>query len=383
MERFDAIVIGAGVAGAAAAASLARRGRVLVLEQFDFLHERGSSHGGSRIFRHAYEDPRYVRLAQAAEQRWRALEARSGERLLLRTGGLDLGTVGEGERDPIEAALGAAGSPVERLTADEVRRRFPAYVLGDDREALFSPDAGILAATRAVATLLRDAAAEGAELMERMPVTDLALHDDGVEVATPAGRFSAERLVVAAGAWTDRLLTDLGVPLRVEQQQVLYLRVRDGRLHAPERMPVFIDRRGGIYGFPLFERPHALKVSDHEGAPTVLVGERTFDVDANRAADTARRAADLLPGVTTDVVAAQTCLYTKTPDEHFVLDRLPGHPYAVVMAGFSGHGFKFGAVLGDVAAALLDGDSDAFDLGPFGLAGRAATWPAHAVEDRG
>lgn len=370
MERFDTIVIGAGVAGAAAAASLARRGRVLVLEQFDFLHERGSSHGGSRIFRHAYEDPRYVRLAQAADKRWRALEARSGERLLLRTGGLDLGTLGEGELDPIEAALTAAGSPVERLSAEEVRRRFPAFALGDDREALFSPDAGILAATRAVATLLRDAAGEGAELRERTAVTDLALHDDGVEVATSGGRYAADRLVVAAGAWTDRLLTDLGVPLRIEQQQVLYLRVRDGRLHAPERMPVFIDRRGGIYGFPLFERPHALKVSDHEGAPTVTLETRTYETHAERAAETVRRATALLPGVSGDVTEAQTCLYTKTPDEHFVLDRLPGHPHAVVMAGFSGHGFKFGAVLGDVAAALLDGDADAFDLGPFGLAGR-------------
>lgn len=370
MERFDAIVIGAGVAGAAAAASLARRGRVLVLEQFAFLHERGSSHGGSRIFRHAYEDPRYVRLAQAADQRWRALEARSGERVLLRTGGLDLGTLGEGELDPIEAALTAAGSPVERLSAEEVRRRFPAFALGDDREALFSPDAGILAATRAVATLLRDAAGEGAELRERTPVTALALHDDGVEVTTSGGRFAADQLVVAAGAWTDRLLTDLGVPLRIEQQQVLYLRVRDGRLHAPERMPVFIDRRGGIYGFPLFDRPHALKVSDHQGAPTVTLETRTFDTHAERAAETVRRATALLPGVSGDVTEAQTCLYTKTPDEHFVLDRLPGHPHAVVMAGFSGHGFKFGAVLGDVAVALLDGEDDAFDLSLFGIAGR-------------
>jgi glycine/D-amino acid oxidase-like deaminating enzyme len=111
-------------------------------------------------------------------------------------------------------------------------------------------------------------------------------------------------------------------------------------------------------------------VSDHEGAPTVTLEERTFDVDAERAADTAKRAAALLPGVTTEIVDAQTCLYTKTPDEHFVLDRLPHAPHVVVMAGFSGHGFKFGAVLGDVATALLDGDDDAFDLSAFGIAGR-------------
>lgn len=372
MQRYDSIVIGAGIAGAAAAASLARRGRTLVLEQFAFLHERGSSHGGSRIFRHAYPDVRYVRLAQAADQRWRALEARSGERLLLRTGGLDIGTLAGRELDPIAAALDAGGSPVERLSAAAVRARFPAFALEDDREALYSPDAGILAATRAVATLLRDAAVEGAELRERTPVTALHVHDDGVEVETPAGRFVAARAVLAAGAWTERLLGALALPLRVEQQQVIYLRVRDPRLHAPERMPVFIDRRGGFYGFPLCERPHALKVSAHEGAPTVRLEERTFEIDEVRAADTARRAVELLPGVTDEIVDAQTCLYTKTPDEHFVLDRLPGHAHVVVMAGFSGHGFKFGAVLGDVAAALLSGDENAFDVSLFRIGGRVS-----------
>ena len=371
MDRFDAIVIGAGVAGAAAASALARRCRVLLLEQYAFLHERGSSHGGSRIFRHAYEDPRYVRLAQAADERWRALEARSGERLLLRTGGLDLGSLGAAELDPIERALSEAGSPVERLSADAVRQRYPAYALADDREALFSPDAGILAATRAVTTLLRDAAGEGAVLRDHAPVSELVLSADGAEVTTPAGRFAADRLVVAAGAWTDRLLADLGVPLRVEQQQVLYLRVDEPRLHAPARMPVFIDRQAGIYGFPLFERPHALKVSDHEGAPTVTLDTRGFELDPVRAGETARRAAALLPGVSTDVVEGQTCLYTKTPDEHFILDRHPHHPHVVVMAGFSGHGFKFGAVLGDVAASLLDGDDEAFDLSLFRIGPRA------------
>ncbi len=370
MERFEAIVVGAGVAGAAAAAALARRGRVLVLEQFAFLHERGSSHGGSRIFRHAYEDVRYVRLAQAAGQRWRALEARSGERLLLRSGGLDLGTLGAGELDPIEAALAAAGSPVERLRGDEVRQRFPAFALGDEREALFSPDAGILAASRAVATLLRDAAAEGAVLRDHTPVRALRLFDEHVELVAGDRRVAAERLVVTAGAWTDRVLDELGVPLRVEQQQVLYLRVRSGRLHVPQRMPVFIDRTGGIYGFPLFERPHALKVSDHGGAPTVSLETRGFELDAARAAETARRAAALLPGVGPELVEGQVCLYTKTPDEHFLIDRLPGRRHVVVMAGFSGHGFKFGAVLGDVAVALLDGADDAFDLSLFALAAR-------------
>lgn len=362
VRTFDAIVVGAGVVGAAAAYHLAGRGSVLVLEQFGFLHTKGSSHGGSRIFRHAYEHEAYVRLAVAADEGWRALERWTGERLLLRTGGLDVGTRGSGELDGIEAALRAAGRSVERLGADEVHGRFPAFRLADDQEALFQPDAGILPATRCVATMLRAAAAGGASLRDRERVVGLRATDGGVAVETEAGRYEAARVVVTGGAYLGRLLHDLSLPLRVEQQQVLYVRVGDGRVFAPHRMPVFIDRRSGVYGFPLFERPEAIKVSDHRGAPTIEPLERRDDLDERRAADTVRRARALLPGLTGEVVDGQTCLYTKTPDEGFLLDRHPHLPGVVVGGGFSGHGFKFGPALGEALADLATDGSSAFDL---------------------
>jgi sarcosine oxidase len=365
MRRFDAIVLGAGVAGAAAAYHLAARGSVLVLEQFDFLHERGSSHGGSRIFRHAYEDARYVRLAVAADAGWTALEEGTGERLLLRTGGLDVGSRGGSELDAIEAALAEAGRAVERLSAAEVADRFPAYRLADDQVALHQPDAGILPAGRCVATMLRAAAATGAELRGHEAVERVEPVPRGVEVTTSRGRYGAERLVVTAGAWLPRVLPEFSAPLRVEQQQVLYVRVREPRAFAPYRMPLFIDRRGGTYGFPLFERPDAIKVSDHEGAPTVELEARTFEVDDARASDTVRRCQALLPGLGDEVVAAQTCLYTKTPDEHFILGLHPDLPQVVVGGGFSGHGFKFGPVLGEVLADLATTGATAHDLSLF------------------
>jgi sarcosine oxidase len=353
MERFDTIVIGAGVIGAAAAWRLAGRGRTLLLEQHAFLHESGSSHGGSRIFRHAYEDREHVRLAVAADALWGELEAATGERLLHRCGGLDLGTVGRGELDAIEAALRAEGRPVERMEGAAVRARFPAFGVGDDAEALYQPDAAIVPATRAVATLLRAAAAEGAVLRDREPVRAIDATVDGVEVTTPAGRYGAERLVVAAGPWLAGVLPELALPLRVEQQQVLYLRVGpDARAFTPGRMPLFIDRRGGIYGFPVFERPDAVKVSDHEGAPTIRLEERSDRIDPERAAATVAAARRLLPGLDGELVGGQTCLYTKTPDERFVLDRHPAHPRVVVAGGGSGHAFKFGPVLGEIAAGL-------------------------------
>jgi sarcosine oxidase len=368
VERYDAIVLGAGVIGAAAALHLAPRGRTLVLERHAFLHERGSSHGGSRIFRHAYEDAGHVRLAVAADAAWMALERSSGERLLHRTGGLDLGGAGGRELDAIEDALRTAGRPVERLAGDEVRARFPAFAVGDDVEALFQPDAAIVPATRAVATMLRAAAAAGAELRDQEGAATLVLGAHGAEVMTPTGRYAADRLVLAAGAWLGELLPELALPLRVEQQQVLYLRVEaDARSFAPRRMPVFIDRRGGIYGFPLFERPNAVKVSDHEGAPTIDLARRDFDIDPARAAATVAAARALLPGLSADVVDAQTCLYTKTPDERFVLDRHPDHRNVVVAGGGSGHAFKFGPVLGEIAADLVTSGRTSHEIGAFAL----------------
>lgn len=357
MQRFDTIVLGAGVIGAATAWRLAGRGRTLVLEQHAFLHEAGSSHGGSRIFRHAYEDREHVRLAVAADALWGELEAVTGERLLHRCGGLDLGTAGRGDIDPIEDALRAEGRPVERLDGAAVRARFPAFGVGDDVVALYQPDAAIVPATRAVAALLRAAAAEGVVLRDREPVRTIQATRDGVEVTTTAARYGAERLVVAAGPWLAGVLPELGLPLRVEQQQVLYLRVGgDARAFVPGRMPVFIDRRGGIYGFPLFERPDAVKVSDHEGAPTIRLEERSERVDPKRAAATIAAARRLLPGLDGELVGGQTCLYTKTPDERFVLDRHPAQPRVVLAGGGSGHAFKFGPVLGEIAASLAAGD---------------------------
>jgi sarcosine oxidase len=366
VERFDTIVVGAGVAGAAAAYHLAHRGATVVIEQFELLHERGSSHGGSRIFRHAYEDARYVRLAVAADEGWTALERGTGERLLLRTGGLDIGSVEERELDAVEHALRTAGREVERLDASEVRERFPVYRLTDDQEALHQADAGILPATRCVATMLRAAAASGASLRPRERVARIRAAAGGVEVETDRGRYGAERLVVTAGAWLASVLSELGLPLRVEQQQVLYVRVRDARPFAPERMPLFIDRRCGVYGFPLFERPDAIKISDHTGAPTIDLAERDDRIDQARAADTIDRARSLLPGLGDDLVDAQTCLYTKTPDEHFVLDRHPEHPQIVLGGGFSGHGFKFGPVLGEILADLATVGATRHDISLFG-----------------
>src|SRR5690606_2936772 len=270
MHTYDTIVIGSGVIGSAAAMHLALRGRTLLLERFAFLHDRGSSHGGSRIFRHAYEDVAHVRLAVAADAAWQALEAETSERLLFRTGGLDIGEAGSFDLRVVKTALEAAGRPAELLAGHEASTRFPAFALGEEHEALYQPDAGLLAADRAVATMQRRAAAEGAVLRDQEGVVQLAPRTDGVDVISTQGRSSAGRVVVAAGGWLGKLVTLAGVTLNVQAQQVIYLGTGSAaRSFSLDRMPVFIDRRGHAggetYGLPTFELPHAIKVGDHTG----------------------------------------------------------------------------------------------------------------------
>ncbi len=372
MRTFDSIVVGSGVIGSSTALQLASNGRTLVLEQFRFLHENGSSHGGSRIFRHAYEDTAHVRLAVAADAYWVELEKSTGERLLQRTGSIDIGTRGGTELVPIREALAAAGSRFELLPGSEAAARFPAFALDCDAEALFQPAAGIIPATRAIATMLRAAAGRGAVLRDSEEVTRIVPGGDSFEVVTTKGVYTAGQVVVAAGPWLGRICTDLELPLRVQQQQVVYLKVgADASRYMPDSMPVFIDRRatptGEFYGFPLYDMPHAIKVGDHAGASTIDLDERTFRIDEEWLQRTANSARILLPGLTGEIDSAITCLYTKTPDELFILDRHPEYPGLVLAGGGSGHAFKFGPVLGEAAAALATGGVPVHDITPFSL----------------
>ncbi len=366
MEQFDVIVVGAGVAGSAAAyklSSRANRAKVLLLEQYPFLHARGSSHSGSRIFRHAYEDERYVKLALAADEAWKQLEQDSDDKLLYRTGGLD---IGRAELEPIERALTAVGRPFERLSSKEVGARFPAMRLLEGQEALFQPHAGVLAATRCLSAMQRVAAERGAVLRDRTPLEHIDVHRDHVTLTTAGGRVAADRLVLSAGPWLSRLVPELETSLHVEQQQVLYLRVAHGEHFARGKMPVFINHESGVYGLPPLEFPHAVKVSDHYGAPRIELENRPNALMESRARHTIQRVRAFMPDVTDNLVSYEMCLYTKTPDEHFILDRHPEHPHVVLAGGFSGHGFKFGPVLGEVLADLALEGSSRHDLSLFG-----------------
>ncbi|HLU83434.1 MAG TPA: N-methyl-L-tryptophan oxidase [Trueperaceae bacterium] len=382
MHTYDTIVIGSGVIGSAAAMHLALRGRTLLLERFSFLHDQGSSHGGSRIFRHAYEDAMHVRLAVVADAAWLALEEETGERLLFRTGGLDIGDAGSLDLRVVKSALDAVGRAPELLTGHEVSARFPAFALGEEHEAVYQADAGVLAAGRAVATMQRRAAAEGAVLRDQEAVVKLEPKVDGVDVITTLGRYSAGRVVVAAGGWLSKLVSLAGVSLRVQLQQYSYLRTgADARRFAMSQMPVFIDRRGNAngetYGLPVFEVPNAVKVGDHSGVPAPRNGidpdDKRLGVDDAWAGRTVASALALMPHLAGGAVASMTCLYTHTPDGRFVVDRLQQYPNVIVAGGGSGHAFKFGPVLGEAVADLATVGRSRHDLTAFSLSRFAPT----------
>jgi sarcosine oxidase len=385
---YDVIVLGLGAMGSAAAAQLARRGqRVLGLEQYALGHDRGASHGESRLIRRAYfESPCYVPLLERAYQLWDELAAQSGEPLLHRVGlalcaaqaapdatpdATSIATSDAASAGPFARALSTAkqvGVTVEELSAAETRARWPALRLPEGFACLYEPGAGFLEVERCVRAHLEQARAHGAELRGEEPVLRWSAADDGrgVEVVTSRGTYSAGSLVIAAGPWSALALAELALPLRVHR--VVQLWFAAGEAMAMERgMPCFAFDVGKrfFYGFPRWGGELSggalAKICEH--APGLEIDPRRLaEVDRQlHPEDSAAVAAMIgayLPDVDPRPVRGKTCLYTMTPDEDFFLDRHPHHANVQLAAGFSGHGFKFSSVVGEILADLtLEGQT--------------------------
>jgi sarcosine oxidase len=359
MDTVEVVVVGAGIAGLATAWRLAAEGReVVLLERFALGHDRGSSHGATRIFRFAYDDPTYVSLAQAALPLWRELEETSGEELLRVTGGLDIGP--REELDRIASALGSRGASSEWLDAAERRRRF-SWLNAGGGEALYSPDTGVIAAARTLESMAAAARENGADVRESQPVSRLEIHDAGCSVFTPDHEILAIRCVVAAGAWGPALLAPLGItiPHRVTREQVLYFR-------SPDPVVPFIDRtEPARYVVPAFAGAAGVKVAEHFAGEETSADGRSFEMDPEGAARIASYVTEMLPDFDPEPVAFETCLYTITPDEGFVIDTLGP---VIVASPCSGHGFKFGPIVGETLARLATDREPPVPVQPFALA---------------
>ncbi|HWE62966.1 MAG TPA: N-methyl-L-tryptophan oxidase [Chloroflexota bacterium] len=366
MSSYDVIVLGLGAMGSAAAAHLARRGRrVLGLDAYARGHANGSSHGRSRIIREAYyEAPEYVPLVQRAYALWRALEEETGRDLLTITGGLNLGRpAGELVRGAVHSAQ-VHGLPYEQLTAAEVTGRFPGFRVPETMVAVYEPHAGFLQPEQCVAAHLDVALRHGAELQHETPVVHWSANGDGVRVETARDSYQAARLVITAGPWASEHLANLGLPLQVERIVNVHFEPTRPDLFARERCPIYIWEapEGSYYGFPALP-DQGLKFGRHEGGEICTPQTIRRTVDEGEVAALRRVLDTYMPGAAGAVKWTLTCMYTNTPDRHFILDSHPAYPQVVYGCGFSGHGFKFSSAIGEVLADLALAGTTRHDIG--------------------
>ena len=355
-QQFDCIVIGVGGMGSSAVHNLAKRGqKVLGLEKFDIPHSEGSSHGVNRIIRLAYyEHSSYVPLLRRAYEMWSEIETIAGEQLLYKIGSIDTAPSGhEVFEGSLESCL-EHDIPHEVLNHKQINDRFPGYEMPLGQMGLYQADGGFVLSERAIVAYVNAAVAEDAEVHARESVIKWESEGGGVRVFTDRAEYTADRLVITAGAWAAGMvpsLEELAVP---ERQVLAWLQPKEPSLFAPENFPVFnaYFEEGRYYGFPVFGIPgfkigryhHLEELADPDHMERGVTQE---DEDILRSA-----VSRYFPKANGTLMTLKTCLFTNTPDDHFIIDKVPGMPQVTVAAGFSGHGFKFASVVGEIVGDL-------------------------------
>ncbi len=350
--------------GCATAYQLAKDGRrVLVLEQYTLGNRQGSSHGPSRLFRLAHTNADYVELARAAQVLWRELESESGQPLMQPVDALDFGPPGVLEE--LRATLQATNVSFELLDRHEIMQRFPHFALTEGTIGLYQANYALLPADRCVNTFARQARLHGATFIEGQSVLSIHATGNGVEVRTPKASYRAGCAILCAGSWLGLLVRQLGLilPLTVRKELITFYKPPDPAAWMPGRFPLFrhhlpgYDARGGV-GFPIYEHAGAKMLLDCTG-PLVKPGDPDRSVDQPVLDKVRRYIASLLPTLGSDIIAAETCRYTMTPDENFILDRHPEYPHILIASPCSGHGFKFAPLIGRILADLaMDGTTE-------------------------
>jgi sarcosine oxidase len=341
MRDTDVLVVGAGVMGSAAASALARLGReVVILERSRIGHTGGSSHGRARVFRFSYDDPRYVRMAQESLPMWRELEEETGEEILTTTGGLDV----TASLEEHVSALKVSGAAFELLDAAACRERFPGLTVPEGQPVLFQGDAGVVAADRAWRAFVGSATRAGGELREETPVERLTVHDDGVEVHTEDERWRARVVVLTAGAWGRRLLWGIGedIPTTPTRETVAFFKIPGDTVP-----PVVVEWTSPPLCC-LFSFEQGLKAAEHHAGP-VTDPDREGEVSEASVSRLGEWVRTRFPEADGEPHHAETCIYTNTPDEHFILER---RGPVVIGSPCSGHGFKFAPWIGRRLAEL-------------------------------
>ncbi|MEO0476017.1 MAG: N-methyl-L-tryptophan oxidase [Planctomycetota bacterium] len=371
-NRYDVIVIGVGSIGAAACCHLARRGvRVLGLEQFNIPHTLGAHHGLTRMIRKAYyEHEDYVPLLERAYELWDDLEQDSGEKVLHITGGLYMGPPDCGILTGSKRACETYGLQHELLDRRQLAERYPQFHVPEDFVAFYEDCAGVLLTDQVMSAHIGLARKHGAQLNEREPVT--AWHEDehGVEVTTSNNTYHADHVLFAGGAWTNRLVRDLGVKLTITRQTFGWFEPKNASPLKLGMLPCwFIDVGDGWghYGFPMLPGQPGFKFTLHQ--PGEVVGLDTIQRESTAQDQTELEAPlrEKIPDAAGPCVSVHTCLYTNSPDSHFIIDQHPRCRRATLACGFSGHGFKFVSVMGELLADLATTGKTDHPVGFLGL----------------
>ena len=371
MQHYDAIVIGLGGMGSAALFELAKRGkRVLGIEQFDIAHDMGSSHGVTRIIRLAYhEHPSYVPLMRRAYELWRELEASADEQILHITGSIDAGPPDGSNFKGSLLSCEEHDLPHDVLTSTELTDRFPGYVLPSETMAVFQGEGGFLLPERCISLFLEQAQTLGATVHTGERTLGWESTSGGVRVTTEHGIYEAESLIITAGAWTSKLLPYLGAAAIPERQVLAWFETLRPELFTPENFPVFnlVIDEGQFYGFPEFGVP-GFKLGKYHHLEE-NVDPDTIDRQPNSQDEAVLRdfTRKYFPGAAGATSSMKVCMFTNSPDEHFIIDRLPDAPNVSLAAGFSGHGYKFSSVVGEILTDLTIDGKTSHDIGMFGL----------------
>jgi sarcosine oxidase len=373
-NHFDVIVLGVGSMGSATCYQLAKRGvKVLGLEQFDIPHELGSHAGQSRIIRKAYfEHPDYVPLLVRAYENWAALENATGSQVYFKTGllyaGRKEGILIKGVRESAEKFK----IRVDDLSAEEAKETFSQFNIPEDDDILFEPDAGFVTPERAILLFTEQAIRHGAVIRTKERIVEWKKSAEHIEVKTNSGDYTCEKLVITAGPWAGQMIPGISSNLSITRQLIAWVSPANWKPFELGNFPCWLiedkDRNGAYYGFPVlpagkFGGPIGLKLAHHYPGevtdPDMVNGVPNEEDEANLIYALNK----FLPGGYTSTLAMKTCMYTNTPDENFILDLLPGYDDVVIATGFSGHGFKFASVVGEIMADLAMHGKTSFPIG--------------------
>lgn len=359
----EVIVIGAGTMGAAATWALARRGvSVIALEQYGYYNTMASHGGHTRIFRHCYfEGEKYVPWTLEADRLFSELQDRTGLELQIRAGCLDIGTPENGHARLAQATAIEHNLPHVMLTGKDVNERYPGWNLPEDFQACLDPDGGVLRVENVFTAFRTEIEANGGRIVENQKVLGWEATDDGVTVTTADGTYTGKQLIITAGAWAGKVLSDLNLPLQVTRKPVMWFEVDDMATFAPDNFPPFIidcDIQH-FYGLPAVA-PDSLKMGIHSDMNVVDPDNFQREVQPeDMVPEFVEFISTLLKGARARTKATSMCMYTMTPDEDFIIDRHPQHANVALAAGFSGHGFKFATVIGEHLADLATDPSAA------------------------